>query len=172
MQQTTVPVMESYLRVIAVSLGLAIALAIGLWAFGEGGARFRLVTLGHETFTLEVAESQTLRARGLRGRSSLSDSGGMLVELEQPAVLSYSTKYTSFALDILYFDTEGMVVAVDRLKANDERLTASTSPQPVNGAILLLGGTTTRLAIRPGYQIPFGRKPQRRAVFDDAADAN
>lgn len=158
--------MESYLRVISVSLGLAIAMAIGLWAFGEGGTRYQLITLGRELFTLEVAEKPELRTRGLRGRSSLADDGGMVVQLDKPAILSYSTRYTSFPIDVLYFDADNMVVAIDQLKANDERLTASTSPSPVWGALLLFGGTAQRLAIRPGYSIPFGKKPQRRVDHD------
>jgi uncharacterized membrane protein (UPF0127 family) len=158
--------MESYLRLIAISLGLAIALGIGLWAFGEGGTRYQLVPLGLEIFTLEVAETPELRMRGLRGRGSVADDGGMVVQLETPKVLTYSTRYTSFPIDILYFDGNDLVIAVDRLKANDERLTASTSPEPVSGALLLPGGTATRLAIRPGYHIQFGKKLQRRVESD------
>ena len=158
--------MQSYLRVIALSLGLSIALAFGLWAFGEGGRRYQLVSLGLELFTLEVAETPALQGRGLRGRGSVADNGGMLVQLEKPSILSYSTRYTPFAIDILYFNANDLVIAVDRLKANDERLTASTSSEPVSGALLLPGGTATRLAIRPGYRIQFGRKPQRNSQFE------
>ena len=159
-------VMQSYLRLIAVSLGLAIALAIGLWAFDEGGARYQLVTLGREVFALEVADSPTKQLRGLRGRGSVAEDGGMLVQLEKPAVLSYSTRYTPFSIDILYFNANDLVINVDHLQANDERLTASTSPEPVAGALLLPGGTATRLAIRPGYHIGFGRRPQRASNFE------
>ena len=153
--------MQSYLRLIAVSLGLAIALAIGLWAFEKGGTRYQLVTLGSEVFALEVAESPTKQMRGLRGRGSVAEDGGMLVQLETPGLLSYSTRYTPFSIDILYFNTYDVVLTVDHLQANDERLTASTSREPVAGALLLPGGTATRLAIRPGYLIGFGRRPQR-----------
>ena len=158
--------MQSYLRVIAISLGLSIALAFGLWAFGEGGRRYQLVSLGREVFTLEVAETPTLQGRGLRGRGSVADNGGMVVQLGKPAILCYSTRHTPFAIDILYFDANDLVIAIDRLKANDDRLTASTSPEPVSGALLLPGGTATRLAIRPGYRIQFGRKPQRTSQFE------
>lgn len=154
--------MESYLRLISLSLGLAIALALGLWLFREGGVRYQLVTLGSESFVLEVAETSEQRIRGLRGRSSVSDNGGMLVRLEQPVVLSYSTRYTDFPVDVLYLDSEGVVLAVDQITANNNSLTASTSPGPVSGAVLVLGGTAHRLAIRPGYQIGFGRTPVRR----------
>ncbi len=153
--------MQSYMRLIALSLGLAIALGLGLFAFAEGGTRYSLLTLNNEPFVLEVAETPALRTRGLRGRSSLADDGGMEIRLDKPAVLSYSTRYTPFPIDVVYFDNEGQVVTIDCLKANDTRLPASTSPQPVMGALLLPGGTTQRLVIRPGYVIPFGRKPRR-----------
>lgn len=158
--------MESYLRLIALSLGFAVALAIGTWAFSEGGTRFQLVTIGNEIFTLEVASTPEKKARGLRARSSLADNGGMLVQLDNPADLSYSTRYTDFPIDVLYFNADGVVLAVDQVPANERSLTASTSPGPVSGAILLLGGTTKRMALRPGYHINFGRAPQRRANRD------
>lgn len=158
--------MQSYMRLIAISLGLAIALGLGLIAFAEGGTRYSLLTLGHEAFVLESAETPTMRMRGLRGRSSLADDGGMEIHLEEPAVLSYSTRNTPFAIDVVYFDEESLVLAIDCLKANDVRLPASTSPQPVMGALLLPGGTTQRLVIRPGFKIPFGRKPQRHFDAD------
>ena len=152
---------QSYLRLIAIAFGLAVALGLSLVAFDEGGKRYQLQQIGNEVFALEVAASDKARKQGVRGRSSLASDGGMLIQVAQPEILAYSTRYTAFPLDVLYFDAAGTVVQIDHLKANDERLTASTSRQPVSGAILLLGGTVRRLRLTPGMAVDFAR-PRRR----------
>jgi uncharacterized membrane protein (UPF0127 family) len=153
--------MQFYMRAVVVWVSLAVTMGLGLWVFPSGSARYSLLSLAGEPFVLEVAQTPTAITQGLRGRSSIADNGGLEVHLEKPAVLSYSTASTPFAIDVLYFDADNLVVAIDRLPANDPRLPGSTSPQPVMGALLLPGGTAQRLLIRPGYLIPFGRRSQR-----------
>jgi uncharacterized protein len=153
---------QSYLRIIAIAFGLAVALGLSLVAFGEGGKRYQLQQIRNEVFTLEIAATDKARKQGLRGRASLASDGGMLIQVDQPEILTYSTRYTPFPLDVLYVDAGGTVVQIDHLQANDERLTASTSRQPVSGAVLLLGGTVRRLHLTCGESLAFVR-PRRRA---------
>jgi len=158
--------MDSYLRIIAIALGLAVALAIVLVAFREGGPRYQLVAIRGQMYALEIAETPEQRTRGLRGRDSLAKDEGMLVRLERPAVLTYSTRYTSFPVDVLYIDGEGEVLQIDRLAADDKRLNASTSSRPVSGAVLLHGGAVALLRLETGYRFDLGRPPRRRADSD------
>ena len=158
--------MDSYLRIVAIALGLAVALGIVMAAFREGGPRYQLVDIRGQIYALEIADTPELRTRGLRGRDSLAEDEGMLVRLEQPAVLSYSTRYTPFPIDVLYIDGEGEVVQIDRLAGEDKRLNASTSARPVSGAVLLHGGAVTMLRLEPGFRFDFGRPPRRRAESD------
>jgi uncharacterized membrane protein (UPF0127 family) len=154
---------QSYLRIIALSIGLAIALGLSLVAFSEGGARWQLVRIRERDFKLEVADTEVERLRGLRGRASLAVDAGMLIQLDDPAVLAYSTRYTPFPVDVLYLDEESQVVRIDRLAANDDRLTASSSITPVSGAILLRGGTVDQLHLAPGYRFDLVRRNPRRS---------
>jgi uncharacterized membrane protein (UPF0127 family) len=156
--------MQSYLRIIAVAIGLAFAMGISLVVFADGGTRWQLVRIHGRVFKLEVAETESLRLRGLRGRANLAVDAGMLIRLEQPAALAYSTRYTPFPLDVLYLDADDRVVRVDRLAANDDRLNASTSGIPVSGAILLRGGTVDLLQLAEGHHFDFGRRPRSWAV--------
>ena len=158
--------MQSYARIIALAIGLAVALSFTLVTFAEGGTRWQLVRIRERPFQLEVADTDALRLRGLRGRGSLAVDAGMLIQLDQPKVLTYSTRYTPFPIDVLYFDADKQVVRIDRLAANDDRLNASSSGVPVSGAILLRGGTIDLLQISPGYILDLGRRARRRA--DDA----
>ena len=155
---------HSYLRIIAVAIGLALALGLSLVAFADGGTRWQLVRIRGREFKLEVAESESLRLRGLRGRASLAVDAGMLIRLDQPRPLAYSTRYTPFPIDVLYLDADNQVVRIDRLVANDERLNASSSGGPVSGAILLRGGTADLLRMTPGFRFELGRPPARRGA--------
>ena len=153
--------MDSYLRIISVALGLAVALGIALAAFRGDGSRYQLVTIRGQVFTLEAATTAEQRARGLRGRSSLDTDGGMLIRLEKPGRLSYSTRNTPFPMDVLYLDGESTVVGIDQLAANDERLPGSSSDGPVSGAVLLRGGTASLLHIGRGYRFDLDQGRRR-----------
>ncbi len=159
--------MASYLRIIAIALGLALALGVVPLAFGIG-PRYQLITLGGrrgeggETFTLQLANTTELQDRGLRGRSSLAVDGGMLVLLDKPRTLVYSTRRTPFPVDVLYITADGTVLKVDHLKADDDNLAGSTSGQPVAGAVLLPGGTAARLHLRVGSGLPVIPPPRER----------
>ena len=159
-----------YLRVLAVVVGLALALGLAALAFAEGGGRYQLVVLGQgdneRTFALEVATDETSR-RGLRGRSSLARDGGLLVRLAKPAVLAYSTRYTNFPLDVLFLDEYQNITSIVSLQPNDDRLTAASSATPVSGALLLYGGTARRQGLYVGTHIDLGHPPHQR---DDATD--
>lgn len=144
---------DSYLRIIAIALGLALALTLTLCSF-ETSPRYRLVTIRGEDFTLQLANTPQLQERGLRGRSSLAVNGGLLVQLDQPRALVYSTRHTPFPIDVLYFSEEGTVLKIDHLKAEEDNLAGSMSGQPVAGAVLLLGGTTERLRLGIGTRLP------------------
>lgn len=153
--------MGSYLRIISVALGLAVALGVSFVAFREDGPRYQLVTIRGQTFSLEVAMTPQMRLRGLRGRSSLGADEGMLIPPAKPELLSYSTRYTPFPVDVLYLDGEGQVVGIDHLAANDDRLTASSSKGPVAGAVLLRGGTASMMGIERGYRFHLGSTRRR-----------
>ena len=149
--------MGSYLRLISVAFGLAEALGITLVAFREGGARYQLVTIRGHVFTLEVAATPEQRSRGLRGRESLEVDGGMIIRIRKPERLSFSNRNTPFPVDVLYLDSEGEVIGMDQLAANDNRVPGSTSEEPVSGALLLRGGTASLLHIGRGYRFAFER---------------
>ncbi len=156
----------SYLRIISIFGGLALAMTLMLWVSGSG-ARYRLMVVRGETFTVQVANTPELRDRGLRGRSSLDPDGGLVVVVEPPRVLVYSTSRTDFPLDILYVTADGIVVKIDHLAANDERLDGSVSGQAVSGALLLRGGTADRLQLMVGNWLPVIPPPQKQRYAGD-----
>lgn len=68
---------------------------------------------GHR-YTVEIAQTDAQRARGLMFRDHMADDHGMLFihSVEEP--LAYWMKNTLIALDIFYFDADRKLVSVSR----------------------------------------------------------
>lgn len=79
-------------------------------------AGFSLVTatLDGEPVTLALADDQAERERGLMGVADLGDLDGMLFAWESEVASAFTMRNTLIALDIAFFDADG--VLVDRLR--------------------------------------------------------
>ena len=72
------------------------------------------VELGGQRYTVEVADNDAERARGLMFRDSLPAGHGMLFIHEREEPQAYWMKNTRIALDILYFDGSLSLVSQQR----------------------------------------------------------
>ncbi len=75
-------------------------------AFAQAPQNFdkKKIILGGRTITVEVADTDPKRERGLMGRTTLADNTGMIFIFEDERVLSFWMKDTLIPLDIGYFD--------------------------------------------------------------------
>jgi uncharacterized protein len=72
------------------------------------------VEIGGERFTVEIADDDAERARGLMFRDQLAAGTGMLFIHDREEPQAYWMKNTRIPLDILYFDTGRRLVAQQR----------------------------------------------------------
>ncbi len=66
------------------------------------------------TIDIEIAESDSERARGLMQRPSLPEKSGMLFLFEQEAMQTFYMANTPLALDLLFVDRDSMVIDIDK----------------------------------------------------------
>jgi uncharacterized membrane protein (UPF0127 family) len=77
----------------------------------------------------EVVNTKSSRMLGLSGRSKMLDSEGMLFVFDEPGKYGFWMKDMTFALDIIWINKNGVVVAIER------GLTPETYPKTyINGA--------------------------------------
>lgn len=75
---------------------------------------FEIVTarLGRRSLLLALADTNSLRSRGLMGVRSLGELDGMVFAWKDPAGVSFWMKDTLIPLDIGYFDAQGALFVV------------------------------------------------------------
>ncbi|MDO9107782.1 MAG: DUF192 domain-containing protein, partial [Coriobacteriia bacterium] len=62
-----------------------------------------------------VAQSASVRSRGLQGHDRQEAARGMLFVWPDEKVRSFSIKDVPYALDVVFMDNQGVVVAIDAL---------------------------------------------------------
>ena len=107
-------------------------------ANGNGLATVRM-PVGSETFTLEVADTDALRQKGLMRRDSMAKDRGMIFVFPDEAERSFWMKNTRIPLDIIYLDAKGRVVSIKQMKPYD------------------LGGTPSDGAAKYAIELNLGR---------------
>lgn len=109
-------------------------------------------TLGN-SWTLEFANTPTLRARGLGERDSLLAKTGMLFVFEHPDRHGFWMKGMRFPIDIIFL-FNGRVVSIERMvQPGDMRIVRP--PEPINQVLEVNAGEAADLA--PGERVWYWR---------------
>jgi len=117
------------------------------------------VELGGQRYSVEVADDDAERARGLMFRDSMEAGHGMLFIHDQEAPQAYWMKNTRIPLDILYFDDERTLVSQRRDVPPctlGNRCPSYASDAPARYVLELNAGEAARLRLQDGATITFG----------------
>lgn len=87
------------------------------------------ITVGHAIAEVKVAATPETRERGLMHRANLGDNEGMLFVFANEHTLVFWMKNTLIPLDIGFFDAQGLLIAVERMKP-DNGVKTYRSPAP------------------------------------------
>ncbi|MDX2146203.1 MAG: DUF192 domain-containing protein [Planctomycetota bacterium] len=138
-------------------------------AIGESTAR---VTIKGRTYTLDLALDPKTREKGLGGRDSIPETGGMLFVFPRAERLSFLMRDCPVPIDVIFLDSAGRVTATHAMlpeapRGEDEkelnifginekyelRLKKYPSRSPAQFAIELRGGELEKLQVKVGDKI-------------------
>ncbi len=155
------------------SRGLATAATVVVVALGgceqagtpvEGG--IERVEIGGRTFDLELAMTAESRTRGLSGRASVPEDGGMLFVFPEAGLRSFWMYDCLVAIDIAFVDPIGYVTAIHTMPAEPprgesesefayrDRLPGYSSRYRAQFAVELAPGMFESLGIKQGDRLP------------------
>lgn len=134
--------------------------ALTLLVSGCASASGPWVEIGGERFTVEIADDDAERARGLMFRDTLADGSGMLFIHESESPQAYWMKNTRIPLDILYFDDDRKLVSQQRGVppcSAGNNCPSYPSDQPARYVLELNAGEAARLKLEDGAELTFGK---------------
>ena len=100
-------------------------------------------------FTVEIADTDALRARGLMFRQRLPEDRGMLFDFGAPRPVSMWMKNTYIALDMLFIRADGSIAYIAENTVPNSLDVVGVS-EPVLAVLELAAGSARRLGLRSG----------------------
>ena len=133
--------------------------ATSLLLAGCASASGPWVELGGQRYSIEIADDDAERARGLMFRDDMAADHGMLFIHDSEAPQSYWMKNTRIPLDILYFDDNRRLVSQQRDVppcSLGDQCPPYPSDAPARYVLELNAGQAARLKLETGAELRFG----------------
>ena len=134
-----------------------VAPLVFLLVAGCGGGNW--VELGGQRYSVEVADNDTERARGLMFRDAMDPGHGMLFVHDREEPQAYWMKNTRIPLDILYFDDARRLVSQQRDVPPcglGNACPSYPSNAPARYVLELNAGQAARLGLEQGTTLTLG----------------
>jgi uncharacterized membrane protein (UPF0127 family) len=110
-------------------------------------------------FTVEIAQTNEERQKGLMFRRELPDGKGMLFDFSPEQNVSMWMKNTLISLDMIFIRADGRILRIaENTPTESEKIIPSGGP--VRGVLEVIAGTARRYGIEPGDRVAhplFGR---------------
>ena len=107
---------------------------------------------GVHVFTVEIADTEQSRERGLMFRKELPPGRGMLFDFHREQQVGFWMKNTLIPLDMIFIDGRGRIVSIAQdAKPMSEDVIMSGGQ--VRAVLEVDGGTARRLGIAPGDRV-------------------
>ena len=103
-------------------------------------------------FTVEIADTDASRERGLMFRQRLPEDRGMLFDFGEPRPVSMWMKNTYIPLDMIFISRAGKVISIAR-DAEPMSETIIPSGGPAYAVLELNGGAAARIGLKVGDEV-------------------
>ncbi len=107
---------------------------------------------GVHLFSVEIADTEAAREKGLMFRKELPEGQGMLFDFHSEQDVSFWMQNTYIPLDMIFIRGDGTIL---RIAENTEPLSTKLIPSggPVLAVLEVIGGTAHKLGIAPGDHV-------------------
>ena len=107
---------------------------------------------GVHVFSVELADNDAERAKGLMYRKELPEGQGMLFDFHRDQEVSFWMQNTYIPLDMIFIRGDGRI---SRMEENTEPLSTRLIPSrgPVRAVLEVIGGTARKLGLGPGDRV-------------------
>ncbi len=107
---------------------------------------------GPVRLSVEIADDDQERARGLMFRESLADDRGMLFHFQEPEMASFWMRNTPLSLDIIFIGVDGRIL---NIADHTEPYSEAGIPAAglTRGVLEIRAGRAEALGIRPGDRV-------------------
>ena len=119
---------------------------------------------GVQRFSVEIADSEAERSKGLMFREKMSASAGMLFVYDQPKHAYFWMKNTPLPLDMVFADASGLVTAVHSNAVPLDEAPIDGGPG-VAVVLEINAGLAKRMGIAPGSVLRSAALDQAVAVW-------
>lgn len=109
-------------------------------------------------FRVEVARSESERAKGLMFRTNLPEDSGMLFDFGADQIITMWMKNTPLSLDMVFIDAQGRIHRIEsRTEPYSERVISSGVP--VRAVLEIRGGEAEKRGLKPGQRVKHAMFP-------------
>ncbi|HEY6022622.1 MAG TPA: DUF192 domain-containing protein [Pseudolabrys sp.] len=107
---------------------------------------------GVHVFSVEIADNDAERAKGLMYRKELPEGQGMLFDFHREQEVSFWMQNTYIPLDMIFIRGDGRIL---RIAENTEPMSTRLIPSggSVRAVLEVIAGTTRKLGIAPGDRV-------------------
>ena len=114
----------------------------------------KIIKIGTNEYTVEIADTEVLRSQGLSGRTSMAKNQGMLFVFTQPSYQYFWMKEMNFPLDFVWIN-DNIVVDITQnvlipINGDLNSLTSFTAKSPFDKVLELNAGTISSDNIKIG----------------------
>ena len=107
---------------------------------------------GVHAFSVEIADTEPEREKGLMFRKDLPEGHGMLFDFHREQEVGFWMQNTYIPLDMIFIRGDGRIL---RIAENTEPLSTRIIPSngPVRAVLEVIGGTARKYGIAPGDRV-------------------
>jgi uncharacterized membrane protein (UPF0127 family) len=143
--------MRAFGVAIWILLAASLALPVGVRAADPHTLEIASKT-GVHIFSVEIADTDAAREKGLMYRKSLPEGSGMLFDFHEEQEVGFWMQNTYIPLDMLFIRADGRIL---RIAENTEPLSTRVirSGGPVRAVLEVIGGATRKFGIAAGDRV-------------------